>query len=585
MKTRSNRPRGIGEDAALPGKSAAGKWAAAATLCLCLAITAGAADAAAPAGFTEAQLRSMARNIVATHCSTPAQIASYKSQLLANDPALGTGGGTALDKAIDAELDELTSILAQNPRLDAKAVWAGLLALDDPYAIPGSSSPGAAVAAADQAPAKKSSSRYLIGAEKSLSAATRALQEGPQGKDQALKSVITAGHDLAQVPSPSQEVTSAAGKIPALSSDLAKVSATAAADNSDFLKAQGELDEVTRAVTGAVTPPAPVDHFFTWIGYEVANPFVFTPAGPMTTTTSTSTTTGGTTTTTTTTTTSKAAAPAYGTVKPSTTSGLTLEADYLNRLAWDPRRGAALIGAQALNPLNLRNWDVEARLFFSLASPPSSSSSSGSGSSGGSSSGGGSSGAGTVSATSLEGSGNFGAEVAVAQNFYVANSDPTNFQTIGLEERVGGISDRSNFRNHSEEFIGMDYTVGSMLSSSAAEPLRLNVRAGASWLDTVAFVNPADTTSTTVYTVNGAPEFFHKGFGTFQCEALIPLSSSAFITVGGRVYVGTTRPAPWTSYIGYTLDIGSLAQALSLPGSKASSSTQVSKDPSASQAP
>lgn len=305
--------------------------------------------------------------------------------------------------------------------------------------------------------------------------------------------------------------------------------------------------------------PDPVSHFFVSAGYQVANPYAFVPRGASTTTTVT--TSGGSTTTTTTTT--PPPAGANGSIKPSTTSGLFLELDYLNRLAWDPVRYQRFKGdgnnnywGPILNPLSLANWDVESRLFFSLSSSGNNSSGSTSGASGTTSSGT------TTSATTLVGSGDFGAEVAATQNFLLLDRDIKNIQTVGLEERWGGSSDRSGFRNHSEEFVGLDYTIGHWLEGNP-EPIRLNFRGGYAWLDTVSFVNG---TSTEIGTINGTPNYSQKGYCSIQSEVLVPLGKSAFLTVGGRVYFGHTRPAPWTSYIGYTIELPALAQALHIGG-------------------
>jgi len=315
-------------------------------------------------------------------------------------------------------------------------------------------------------------------------------------------------------------------------------------------------------------PAKNVQHFFVWAGYQVANPFVFSPAGPATTNSSTTVVSGGTTTTTTQTTTTPPAAGTNGSIKPSTTYGGILEMEYLNRLAWDPLRIQRLDISNVgwLDPLDLKHWDIESHAFFSLGSPPSSSTTT---------AGGAQSSMSNISATALEGSGNFGVELALAQDCFVINPDPGNFQTIGIEERFSGVSDRTSYRNHAEWFAGFDYTIGSLITKDATEPLRFNVRAGLDELDTVSFVSPTSTSSQSVYTENGAPVFSQKLYGSIQSEALIPLGNNAFLVVGGRIYLGPTRPAPWTSYIGYSFDISSIAKAFGAPGKSSKSTTMV----------
>lgn len=521
---------------------------------------------------TPAQLQPAARVIVVRFCSqadATKDLATFETALNKDaNYAMPVGGKTPtpLQTAVDKEAKELF-LLAHNG-VEPADYLAALIATENPLAAVGPGTGAAAGApATPAAPAKKAASPYLNKAAEEVSLANQDMGKVAPKASIVVPNMKAAAHDLAQVPNPPSAVDQALVEVTSANEALAKSPPDLDAADPHVVSASKFLAGVAEAAPG-------VDHFFVWLGYQVANPFAFTAAQPSTATTSTTTMTGGTSTTATTTTTTPPAPGTNGTIKPNTTYGVALELDYLNRLAWDPSRNARFVEAQPLNPFDPRNWDIETRLFFSLSTPPSTATTSSTGAQTSSP---------TVSATALEGAGNFGGEVAVTQNLYVARADPANFQTIGIEERFSGVSDRSSYRNHPEEFVGLDYSIGSFVTPNATEPLRVNFRVGADWLDTVSFTNPTSTSSQQVYTANGAPVFYQKGFGSIQSEALVPLGNNSFLAVGGRVYLGTTRPAPWTSYVGYSIDIGSIAQALGLGGSKSGTSTQAAQPSNAGQ--
>lgn len=504
--------------------------------------------------FTDTQIQAVARAIVLSNCAgaDTTSPTTFEKELLAGYPGIANGGGTSLEKALSKEATELYELAQEG--VQPHDYGTALLALDSPLIVPAAASSPAA----SQAQPKVEGSPSLAKASANVAAANDALAKNPQDRHIPLMDIQSATQELKAAANPPPLLAKAAVEVQAAGDALGTKNAPDVAIATTNLQAATE--DLSKAL--AITTAPNVSHFFVSAAYQVSDPYVFSPPGPSTMTTSTSSTSGGTTTTTTTTTTSPPSIT-NGTIKPSTTSGILLELDYLNRLAWDRSRTQKIADSDRwkgdlLKPWDLNNWDIEGRLFFSLSPAAGGSSTSTSGSSTTTSSGP------NVSATALEGSGNFGAEVAVVQNVLISNDDPDNFQTFGLEERFGGLSDRSSYRNHAEEFVGVNYTVGLKSSSASnSEPLRLNFRAGYDWLDTVSFLNE---TNTQIITVNGAPQFGQRGFETIQSEALVPVGTNAFITVGGRVYFGTGRPAPWTSYIGYTIDLPSLAQALHLGG-------------------
>lgn len=324
---------------------------------------------------------------------------------------------------------------------------------------------------------------------------------------------------------------------------------------------------LVREVAVTSTPHA-TNHFFVWLGYEMANPYLFTPPSTTTTTTNsasttTTTTTGSTTTTTTssgsTTTTTPTKPAGNGTIQPKTTSNLLLEADYVNRLAWDPVRqlvvsnesDVGLVWSALYDP---KYWDFEAQAFFSMNTPTSSSS-------------GGSSGTTQYQATSLVGTGDFGVEGGMGQNFWLLNTSRYNFQTVDLEERFWGITDRSTYHSHREEFLGLGYNVGYMVTKLSTDPVRLTMRAGIDWMDSVTFVpSYLGTNSTSVATQHNSPVYVQAPYLSYQGSVTVPIGQSNYLEAGGRLYFGPSRhAAPWSSYVGYSIPLDNLFKTLGLP--------------------
>lgn len=136
------------------------------------------------------------------------------------------------------------------------------------------------------------------------------------------------------------------------------------------------------------------------------------------------------------------------------------------------------------------------------------------------------------------------------------------FASLNLEFGYGISTRTDSFDALQRIFAGPSYTVMFPSWGGGDTPAFMQLRAGAAWVDTLEF---KDEAKREVYLRNDKmPRYDLKSGGVVEADLIYPLSRSAHLTFGARIYAAHD-PNPWSLYIGYTKSISDLAQAL-LPG-------------------
>lgn len=179
-----------------------------------------------------------------------------------------------------------------------------------------------------------------------------------------------------------------------------------------------------------------------------------------------------------------------------------------------------------------------------------------------------------ATAATIVGAGDFAAEISLAKHLWRAQFDENqSAHSLNLEVSYGAITDRKILDVHSRLFLGLSYVVGmnepltivhreSKPSDNDSRQISRRVlyvaRIGAVSLEEPEFEN---TTNRVVRFSRGLPEFSPRvGYG-FESELYFPVFKQSFITAGGRIY-GNFTPNQWAVYLGYTMPIAPLFQAI-----------------------
>lgn len=236
-----------------------------------------------------------------------------------------------------------------------------------------------------------------------------------------------------------------------------------------------------------------------------------------------------------------------------------LEFVYSNRWAWNASRTAAAEkvgehvkgstvargqsygfiapGFTALTAPDL--WDFEARIGFGLAKDD------------------------KIDAGAVAGSGDVSIDLNLARHlsrgpFFGKDG----YASLNLEFGYGISTRTDSFDALQRIFAGPSYTVSFPSWGGGDTPAFMQLRAGAAWVDTLEF---KDEAKREVYLRNDKmPRYHLKSGGVVEADLIYPLSRSAHLTFGARIYAAHD-PNPWSLYIGYTKSISDLAKAL-LPG-------------------
>jgi hypothetical protein len=132
--------------------------------------------------------------------------------------------------------------------------------------------------------------------------------------------------------------------------------------------------------------------------------------------------------------------------------------------------------------------------------------------------------------------------------------------SINLVASYGGTTDRTAFDLHHRGFLGLGYRGAFKRRISGDPKLRREVlvsfQVGCAWIETTEFV---DRSSRTIELEYGDIPKYSLGSGLgLEAEIYLPLSESAYVTFGSRVY-GGPDPNPWSAYIGLTFSLDQLA--------------------------